>query len=97
MCAGPCQSVNANVDCRIMAKKKSTSKPDDLASVQAKLKAAADASEMTQQQIGERMGYSEASARKAVSRLLSGKENDPRLSTLLAFAKAIDKKLADIL
>jgi transcriptional regulator with XRE-family HTH domain len=53
---------------------------------------------MTQQEIGEAMGFSPASARKAVSRLLNPEvDYDPRLSTLLAFASAIKRPLSDLL
>jgi transcriptional regulator with XRE-family HTH domain len=62
------------------------------------LRAAATASGFTQQQIGERMGYADADARKAVSRLLNPKvDYDPRLSTLRKFAEAIEKPLTEIL
>ena len=43
------------------------------------------------------MGYSAASARQAVSRMLNADDYDPRLSTLLAFARAIQKPLQDLL
>jgi len=53
---------------------------------------------MTQAQIGEAMGFSPASARQAVSRLLNPEvEHDPRLSTMLSFAKAIKKPLSAII
>lgn len=63
-----------------------------------KLRQAAKDSGMTQEEIGVRMGYSKGSSRKAVSRLLNGEvQHDPRLSTLLAFAKAVDRPLKDLL
>jgi transcriptional regulator with XRE-family HTH domain len=59
---------------------------------------AAQASGMTQEQIGVRMGLAEKDARKAVSRLLNpGISYDPRLSTLVKFADAIGKKLSDLI
>jgi transcriptional regulator with XRE-family HTH domain len=68
------------------------------ASIRANLRKAAEAANMTQQEIGEAMGFSTASARKAVSRLLNPEvDYDPRLSTLLAFASAIKRPLSDLL
>ncbi len=53
---------------------------------------------MTQEEIGLRMGYSKSSSRQAVSRLLNPESDyDPRLSTLLAFAKAIGRPLKELL
>jgi len=67
-------------------------------SVRRKLKVASDASDLTYQEIGDRMGFSPSSSRQAVSRLLDTKHDyNPRLETLLAFAEAIDRPLADIL
>jgi transcriptional regulator with XRE-family HTH domain len=72
--------------------------PDTASSIREKLRHAAKESGMTQEEIGLRMGFSKDSARKAVSRLLNVEaEYDPRLSTLLAFAKAIDRPLKDLL
>lgn len=66
--------------------------------IRAKLRKAAEASGMTQQQIGEAMGFTASGARQAVSRLLNPEvEYDPRLSTLIEFAAAIRKPLSDIL
>jgi transcriptional regulator with XRE-family HTH domain len=63
-----------------------------------KLRLAAKNSGMTQEEIGLRMGFARDSARKAVSRLLNiGVDYDPRLSTLLAFANAIDRPLKDLI
>jgi transcriptional regulator with XRE-family HTH domain len=42
---------------------------------------------LTQQELGERMGYAPASARQAVSQFL--KSGDPQISMLRRFAKAI--------
>lgn len=73
-------------------------KPDTVAAVREKLRQVAEESTLTQEEIGVRMGFAKSGARSAVSRLLSpdGKY-DPRLSTLLAFAKAVGKPLRDIL
>ena len=77
-----------------MAKKQLT----DLEIVRNKLRQAADDSQMTQQQIGEKMGFGKDDARKAVSRLLNVNISyDPRLSSVLKFAKAIGKELKDLL
>ena len=43
---------------------------------------------LTQQELGERMGYAPASARQAVSQFL--KSGDPQISMLRRFAKALD-------
>jgi ribosome-binding protein aMBF1 (putative translation factor) len=48
---------------------------------------ALDASEMSRQELGERMGYSAATARQAVSQLLKG--HDARVGTVRKFAKAL--------
>lgn len=67
-------------------------------SVRVLLKEAASESGLTYQQIGERMGRPPTTARQTVSRLLNiNQEYDPQLSTLLAFAEAIDRPLGDIL
>jgi transcriptional regulator with XRE-family HTH domain len=72
--------------------------PVSAAVVREKLRLAAEESGMTQEEIGLRMGYSKDSARKAVSRLLNLEaEYDPRLSTLLAFAKAVNRPLKGLL
>jgi transcriptional regulator with XRE-family HTH domain len=72
--------------------------PETVTAVREKLRRAAKKSGMTQEEIGLRMGFSKDSARKAVSRLLNVEANyDPRLSTLLAFAKAIGRPLKDLL
>ena len=45
-----------------------------------------------------RMGMAQESARKAVSRLLNPDlDYDPRLSTVLLFAKALNKPFKDLL
>lgn len=70
----------------------------DNATIRTKLRKAAEASGMTQQQIGESMGFTAGGARQAVSRLLNPEvDYDPRLSTLVAFAAAVKKSLSDLL
>lgn len=72
--------------------------PDSLVTVREKLRQAAKDSGMTQEEIGLRMGFSKDSARKAVSRLLNVEiDYDPRLSTLLVFAKALNRPFKDLL
>jgi transcriptional regulator with XRE-family HTH domain len=72
--------------------------PETVTTFREKLRAAAKASSMTHEEIGLRMGFAKDSARKAVSRLLNvGTEYDPRLSTLLAFAKAVNRPLKELL
>jgi transcriptional regulator with XRE-family HTH domain len=74
------------------------SKKDSIESVRSKLREAAKQSGMTQQEIGEAMGFSPLGARQAVSRILKeGSAYDPRLSTLLAFCHAIKRSLSDLL
>jgi len=58
-------------------------------SARSRMRAAAEASGLTQEEIGVKMGFSQESARKAISRLLNADTYDPRLSTLMAFADAI--------
>jgi hypothetical protein len=70
----------------------------NLDTIRAKLRKAAADSGMTQQEIGEAMEFAPGGARQAVSRLLNPEvDYDPRLSTLLSFAKAVKKPLADLL
>jgi transcriptional regulator with XRE-family HTH domain len=72
--------------------------PESLATVREKLRQAAKDSGMTLEEIGLRMGYGKGGARQAVSRLLNQEADyDPRLSTLLAFAKALNRPLKDLL
>jgi transcriptional regulator with XRE-family HTH domain len=74
------------------------SKRPSVQKIRGKLRAAFNDSGMTQEDVGVAMGYSKSGARKAVSRLLNPNvEYDPRLSTLLAFAKAIGRPLRDIM
>jgi transcriptional regulator with XRE-family HTH domain len=69
-----------------------------VASVREKLSRAAEESGMTQEEVGLRMGFAKSGARQAVSRLLNPEADyDPRLSTLLSFAKAVNKPLQEIL
>ena len=71
---------------------------ETIPAVRNKMRQAAEESEMTLEEIGVRMGCSKASARQAVSRLLNQEDDyDPRLSTILSFAKAVDKSLKDLL
>jgi len=71
--------------------------PQTVATVRVKMRRAAEASGMTQEEIGLRMGFAKGGARQAVSRLLSDDAGlDPRLSTLLSFADAIDRPLKDL-
>jgi DNA-binding XRE family transcriptional regulator len=66
--------------------------------VRDKMRRAVEESGMTQEEIGLRMGFSKDSARKAVSRLLNANiDYDPRLSTLVAFAEAVNRRLKDLL
>lgn len=72
-------------------------KPVSVLFMREKLRQAAKDSGMTQEEIGLRMGFSKDSARKAISRLLNVQADyDPRLSTLLAFAKAIGRPLKEL-
>jgi transcriptional regulator with XRE-family HTH domain len=54
-----------------------------------------EASGMSQQELGEKMGYAPASARQAVSQFL--KSGDPQISMLRRFAKAVGVKLDALL
>ena len=72
--------------------------PETVSTVREKLRRAAEESGMTQEELGLRMGFAKDSARKAVSRLLNLQTDyDPRLSTILAFANAINCPLKDLL
>jgi transcriptional regulator with XRE-family HTH domain len=57
------------------------------------MRQAAHASGMTLEEIGLRMGFAKGGARQAVSRLLTQEEYDPRLSTIIAFANAVNTPL----
>ncbi|HEY1381914.1 MAG TPA: helix-turn-helix transcriptional regulator [Gemmataceae bacterium] len=71
--------------------------PSSLTAVRAKLRRAAEESGMTLEDIGLRMGFTKGGARQAVSRLLSQEKYDPRLSTLLSFAQAVQKPLGKLI
>jgi transcriptional regulator with XRE-family HTH domain len=74
------------------------SAPDPVSVTRDKLRKAVEESGLTQEEIGLRMGYSKSGARQAVSRLLNPEsKHDPRLSTLLAFAKAISRPLNELI
>ena len=73
-------------------------KANDIEAIRDKLRDAAAASGMSQQEIGVAMRFSPGGARQAVSRILrADSDYDPRLSTLLAFAEAVKRPLSDIL
>jgi len=65
-------------------------------SVRSRMRAAAEESGLTQEEIGVKMGFERESARKAISRLLNAETYDPRLSTLVAFANAVGKPVKDL-
>jgi transcriptional regulator with XRE-family HTH domain len=84
--------------------KKKTRKTTDAAtdavvlSVREKLRLAMEDSGMTMESVGLKMGFKQGGARQAVSRLLDTNiEYDPKLSTLIQFAKAIDKPLREFI
>ena len=68
----------------------------DLERVRKKLSQAANQSGLTQQEIGQRMGFDEKDGRKAVWRLINKVGYDARLSTVLKFAKAVGQSLPSI-
>lgn len=73
-------------------------KVTDIDLIRAKLRKAVETSEMSQEEIGISMGFSRSGARQAVSRILNPEiAYDPRLSTLLALARAIKKPLSDLI
>lgn len=61
----------------------------------AKVRRAVEKSGLSQQQIGQKMGYGEKTARQAVNQLL--RSNDPRIGTLRRLAKALDVKLESLI
>ncbi len=72
--------------------------PTPIEAIRNKLREAAADSGLTQQEIGEAMGFSASGARQAVSRILKADSDyDPRLTTLIAFAKAVKRPLSDLL
>jgi transcriptional regulator with XRE-family HTH domain len=60
-----------------------------------KVRKLVEGSEMTLQQIGEKMGYSPASARQAVSQFV--RSGDPQIGMLRKFAKAMGVKLESLI
>ena len=69
-----------------------------LREARSRLRVAAKQSGMTFEEIGLAMGYSKSSAKQAVSRLLNSHTGtDPRLTTLIQFAEAINTSLPQIL
>jgi len=73
-------------------------KPSELDRVRERLRKAFAASGKTQEQVGVAMGYTSSGARQAVSRILNPEvAYDPRLSTVLAFARAVGTDLKDML
>lgn len=79
-----------------MAASKATT--ETVTTLREKLRQAAKDSGMTQEEIGLRMGFPKSSARQAVSRLLNVEADyDPRLSTLLSFANALNRPLNGLL
>jgi transcriptional regulator with XRE-family HTH domain len=60
-----------------------------------KVRAAFEESGLTQQVVGERMGYRPESARQAVSQFL--KSGDPQISMLRRFAKAMGVKVESLI
>lgn len=68
----------------------------EVEAIRATMRKAIDDSGMSQEQIGIKMGFSKDSARQAVSRLLNASEYNPRLSTLVAFAKAVGRPLREL-
>jgi transcriptional regulator with XRE-family HTH domain len=75
----------------------SKTKKNPLEVMRENLRKAAEKSGMTQEEIGVAMGFSKASARQAVSRLLNPEsELDPRFTTLAQFAEAVNCSLAEI-
>jgi len=68
-----------------------------LKNIRDKMREAAKGSGMTQEEIGVAMGFSKSGARQAVSRLLNPESStDPRLTTVIQFATAINCSLTDI-
>lgn len=63
--------------------------------VMRKIKKIFESSGMSLEQLGQRMGYEEGTARRAVWQFLN-KTTDPRLSMLQRFAEAVGVELKDI-
>jgi transcriptional regulator with XRE-family HTH domain len=60
-----------------------------------RVRKAFDQSGMSMQELGNKMGYAETTARQAVSQFL--KSDDPRVSMVQKFAKAVGKKASDFI
>jgi transcriptional regulator with XRE-family HTH domain len=74
-----------------------TKKPTPAQTVRNNLRRAAEESGMTLEEIGLRMGFARGGARQAVSRLLNQEgDYDPRLSTIISFAEALDLPLQEL-
>ena len=85
-------------DKAVQAEVKAKPSLDSVRKVDTYLRQVAEKSGMTQEEIGLRMGFAKGGARQAVSRILNPENDyDPRLSTLLAFAKAVNKSFREIL
>ena len=61
----------------------------------AKVRRLVDKSGLTQQVIGERMGYAPATARQAVNQML--RSGDPQIGTLRRLAKSLGVKLDSLI
>ena len=61
----------------------------------AKVRKAIESSELSRQQIGEKMGYNPETARQAISQLL--RTSDPQIGTLRRLAKALGIKLESLI
>ena len=77
-----------------MAKKKPLPKKRQK-SVMERVRDAFETSGMSMQELGQKMGYADTTARQAVSQFL--KSDDPRVSMVQKFAKAIGKKTSDFI
>jgi transcriptional regulator with XRE-family HTH domain len=76
-----------------MAKRTPAADDDAMARVRA-IWAQKKTQRMTQQELGEAMGYAQASARKSVSQFFQ--THDPRITMLRRFAKAVGVPISDI-
>jgi transcriptional regulator with XRE-family HTH domain len=63
--------------------------------VMVKVRALVEKSGLTQQEVGERMGYAQRSARQSVSQFLKGE--NPTISVLMRFAEAMEVKVESLL
>lgn len=79
-------------------KKQTDGVASDVETIRARLRDAVKASHLTYAEIGQKLGYDKETARAVISRVLSpNSKRDPRLSTLLAIAVAINRDLKDLL